>query len=95
MKIEALYANSRFNDYLVMIANKNRLDDFDDFKQDLMVKLLEDGYKDTNHAEQIAKNLAQRIKYDQIKKQTYSLIENNDSYNGSANSTLWEDNHRI
>jgi hypothetical protein len=95
VEIVALYLDDKFNDYLVYICGKNRIDSFDDYKQSLMLLLFEDGYSSVKHAKMQAKNLAQRIKRVQQKRTTFSLIENTDSFLDNERSPLWEDNHYL
>jgi len=91
--VEELYLNDKFNDYLLNISRLNRIP-FDDFRQDLMVELLETGERFSgNEAKRLAKNLAQRSKRKKMMDDALSFIENIDSIDENESSVLWEDNH--
>lgn len=43
MNINELYKNTEFNNLLSSLANKKSIVDFDDFRQDVFLEILDDG----------------------------------------------------
>lgn len=94
LSIEALYEEEEYNDYLVMLASKNLIE-FDDFKQDVFVNILEEEDVNRKKCMLIADKIAKRTKRKNMRDYAYSLDEERDSYPEDAPSVLWEDNHVI
>ena len=92
--IEALYTNEEYDNFLIDLARKRRLREFDDFKQEVFLNIAElSDSISMSDAKKLADRLAQSLKRSQIKHKTFPLIENIDSLNDESDSVLWEDNH--
>lgn len=100
MILEELYYNDEFEKCLKLLARLGRIDSFEDFKQDVFLEILEEreakkGDEDISldRASKIANKVAQRCKADQIKNNTYSLMDEDSIEDEGYASVLWEDHH--
>jgi predicted RNA-binding protein Jag len=59
--IEELYEQEEYNNYLVMLANKNMLE-FDDFKQDVFLDIIDSRAHTEKQYSLIADKIAKRTK---------------------------------
>ena len=106
MNIEELYLNDSFNNLLIKIANRRKIEYFDDFKQDVFFEILDCNYSNMRDY----KRAADRVSYRYCKeyeakfsksgdKLFYSYEDGRDSYkndiDGKRESILWEDNHVV
>ena len=70
MEIVALYEDEKFNTLLEMIAEKNRIIDFDDFRQDVFLEILERKCTTRDEYRRAARRVGMRYyrasKYDDI-----------------------------
>ena len=95
MNIETLYENKTFDAFINELCIKRRINEPDDFRQDVFLELIEKGESwDISDAKKIADRIAQKVKRRQIKESAYSFNEQIDSTADSV-SVLWEDNHLI
>ena len=60
MNIEELYLNDSFNNLLVMIANQRRITNFDDYKQDVFLEIIDCDYLNMKQFKRAARRVAQR-----------------------------------
>ena len=58
--ITDLYEDDGFNNLLVMMANKKQIKDFDDFRQDVFLEILDCDYSDMEHFKRAANRVSQR-----------------------------------
>lgn len=58
--ITDLYEDDSFNNLLVMIANQRKIVDFDDYRQDVFLEILDCDYSDMQHFKRAARRVAQR-----------------------------------
>lgn len=70
--LEDLYLDEEFDDYLLVLARKNLLE-FDDFKQDVFIELTNAENRSLPECKRLSVNLANRLKYNEVKKKTISL----------------------
>ena len=70
MEIVELYEDDRFNTFLEMVAEKNKIREFDDFKQDVFLDIIERGYTTPAECKRAARKIGMRYyraaKYDDI-----------------------------
>jgi len=94
--VEELYTNDEYIDFLIVLTRKRMIDEFDDFRQDVFLYMLEDGAStfSMKNAKLIADKVAQRTKRKQIRSAHYSLIDNID-YDDDYASVLWEDRNIV
>ena len=88
--------NDELERALLKEARNKRIHEFDDFKQDVFLYMLENDQEDISidSAKKIANKIAHRIKRRQILETTLSFDENRDSIDFN-DSCLWEDRHVI
>ena len=60
MQVEALYEDDKFNDLLVNYANRRSIYEFDDYKQDVFLAILEEGAGTRKECQRIADKVAKR-----------------------------------
>jgi hypothetical protein len=63
MNIEELYEDSQFNNLLVMMANEKRIVDFDDFRQDVFVEIIDSSASNMRQYKKAAWRVASRERY--------------------------------
>jgi len=66
--ITELYYNEQFNNLLVLMANKKQIIDFDDFRQDVFLEIIDNGCKSMKACKTVANRIAKR--YYDIQKET-------------------------
>ncbi len=60
MNIEELYLDDSFNNLLVMIANQRRITNFDDYKQDVFLEIIDSNYNSMKQYKRAARRVGQR-----------------------------------
>ena len=60
MNTTELYCDDKFDDILVWLANKKRIADFDDFKQDVFLDIINSGYTKMADFKKSANRVASR-----------------------------------
>ena len=60
MNITELYCNDSFDNLLVIIANQRRIKDFDDFRQDVFLEIIESNYSTMQECKRAARRVGQR-----------------------------------
>ena len=106
--VEDLYFSESFENLLKMLSRKARVKivDYEDFKQDVFLEILDSNIDDRKGADRVAKRVAQRWNREyessldnQGNVLRYSYNDNIDSYfddiDGKRESPLWEDNNRL
>jgi hypothetical protein len=58
--IAELYDDDGFNNLLVMIASQRRITEFDDYRQDVFLEIVNCGYRHMRGFKQAARRVAQR-----------------------------------
>ena len=61
MKIDALYSDITFHALLLWLAKKNRLLEFEDFRQQVFAEIIECGLSDTASYKRAANRIAKRL----------------------------------
>jgi hypothetical protein len=91
MTAEELSDSKKFNDLLIDFSRKKRLWGFDDYKQAVLLNILETGEVTFYKAVKIADKIAARVKRDQQREYACEYHEN-DAVE-EPRSVLWEDRH--
>jgi len=84
MTITELYGDDRFNNLLVSLANKKRISDFDDFRQDVFLEIIDTNSKNDKSFKSAANRVADRYYRSQIEDDAMMYAYTDD--NGSMES---------
>ena len=79
MNIETLYENEQFNNLLEVIASRNKIYEFDDYKQDVFMEILDNNCKNMKACTRVANKIALRH-YRQNQNIDIMSFTDNDSY---------------